>query len=345
MADESTSLVSGSLHSNVLATSSSSLSMLRRRALVGFGLIAIGGGLLPSVVALPLFLSLLTQATIAGVLATSVGFLIRQSGLVSFGQAAYFGLAGYLLALLLAADLASGELALVLGLLLPTVLAFGFGLILIRMIGVTFSMLTLAIAQGFYELFMSWRGLANGEDGMRVPLPDAIFRIPMTYFQDPSTMFVICWAILVTVVFALWFLTSGHFGALSMAIRENEERVRFLGYPTVFPRVLVYTISAFIAALAGCLFALYNGFVTPQILYWALSGEAIMMAIVGGTRFVWGPALGAMFFFFLKAGVGDLTVHWPAMMGTLLIFVVLVAPGGLSGGLVSIRRVFRGSHG
>ena len=113
--------------------------------------------------------------------------------------------------------------------------------------------------------------------------------------------------------------------------RENEERARFIGFETIVPRAIVYAISAAIAALAGVLFTLYNGFVTPNVLYWSLSGEALVMAVIGGTRAVWGPALGAVIFFLFKDAAGDLTEHWPAIIGGTLIVVTVLLPRGVSG--------------
>lgn len=306
-------------------------------------MLAVAGAFAPSVIQSTLVFTLLTQAAVSAILATSVGFLIRQNGLVSFGHAAFYGLAGYLIALAMRGHFVSAEMAIGLAVIVPTLLAFGLGLIFIRMVGVAFSMLTLTVAQGFYELFMRWRGLANGEDGLRVDFPAYIFGIHTTMFQDAGTMFVTCWLVLVLVVFGFYTLSRSQFGTLTLAVRENEERVRFIGYDTIYPRAIVYAISAFIASLAGVLFTLYNGFVTPDILNWSLSGEVMIMAIIGGTRSVWGPAVGAVFFFFLKSSIGDVTDHWPAFLGVLLIVVVLVMPRGLSG-LVTLVKVKSGGN-
>lgn len=302
-----------------------------------FVALAVAGAVVPMLLDSPLLLTLLTQAVISAVLATSVGFLVRQNGLVSFGHAAFFGLAGYLMALSMAHQVVSIELSMVAAIVLPALLAFVLGLLFLRLVGVAFSMLTLAVAQAFHELFLHWRELANGEDGMRVQVPGTIFGLDAAVFQNPQSMFIVCWVALMGVLVTLWILTRSHFGTLTLAIRENEERVRFIGYATNMPRALVYALSAAIGALSGVLFALYNGFVTPEVLHWGLSGEVLVMAIIGGTRQVWGPALGAAVFFFLKGSLGDVTEHWPAIMGSLLILVVVLMPGGLS----SIVRIVK----
>jgi branched-chain amino acid transport system permease protein len=199
-------------------------------------------------------------------------------------------------------------------------------------------MITLAVAQSLHELMLRWRELANGDDGMPVRLPSTLFGFDVELFQSPSTMFVVCWSALVLVVLGLAVLSRSHFGVLTVAIRENEERARYIGYQTLVPRAIVFAVSGAIGGLAGVLFALYNAFVTPGVLHWSLSGEALIMAVIGGTTSVWGPALGAMIFFVVKDAVGDLTEHWPAIIGATLIVVTVMLPHGVSGLVARIAR-------
>src|SRR3546814_19638963 len=110
---------------------------------------------------------------------------------------------------------------------------------------------------------------------------DLVFGLPLSIFQRPDSMFMISWAVLIIVVVCLWFLSLSHFGTLTLAIKNNEERVRFLGYETLLPRAIIIAFSAFIAAIGGALFALYKGFVTPMALHWSLSGEALVIALIG----------------------------------------------------------------
>lgn len=295
-------------------------------------------GLLPSLINAPLLFTLLTQAVIASMMAVGVGFLIRQNGQVSFGHALYFGMGAYLFALLTKSGTVPVEGALVLAIAVPAVFGFLLGLVIVRIEGVAFGMLSLAVAQGFYELVVRWRELANGDDGMSVPLPPRLLGLPLAVFQEPGSMFLVCWLLLLLVIFVLWLVARSHFGTLTVAIRENEERARFIGYTTTLPRALVVAISAAVAALGGVLFALYNSFVSPDILHWSLSGSALVMAIIGGTRLVWGPALGAAIFFFFKDAAGDLTEHWPAVIGVTLIIVTVLLPKGISGAALHLYK-------
>lgn len=306
--------------------------------------IAVFGFLIPRLGVSPLVLSLLTQATISAILATAVGFLVRQCGFVSFGHAAFYGGAAYLLALLTAHTSLPAELVILASPLIILFAGFGLAFIMLRTAGVAYSMLSLAAAQACFELMMRWRQIANGEDGIAIRLPSEIFGLPLSIFQRPDSMFLIVWGSLVIVVLALWVLTRSHLGTLTLAIKNNEERARFIGYGTVLPQAIVIALSAFIAAIAGLFFGLYNGFVTPTSLHWSLSGEALIIAIIGGTRAVWGPALGALLFFFLRDIAGNYTTHWQAVVGLTLILVTVTLPAGVSGALVAGWNKIRGGH-
>lgn len=287
-------------------------------------------------------LSLVTSASMTAILATAVGFLVRQAGLSSFGHAAFYGGAAYLVVLLSVYSGLSGEAIVLLAPVILTIAAFLLSFILLRTQGVAFSMLSLAVAQALYELMMRWRDLANGEDGLRMRLPREIFGLKLSFFQRADTMFLVSWSALILIVVALVMLSRSHFGTLTVAIKNNEERARFIGYRTLLPRAIIIAISAFIAAVGGTLFALYNGYVTPGLLHWSLSGEALIIAIIGGTRSVWGPALGAFLFIVLRDLAGNYTTHWQFIVGLVLIAVVLLLPRGLSGALTSLARRVRG---
>lgn len=289
-----------------------------------------------------LILSLMVIALINALLATGIGWLIRQNGLVSFGHAAFFGMGAYLVALNDKFGWMPAELMIVLAILASAIFAFVIGLLIVRLPVITFAMITLAVAQALHELMMRWRAFAGGDDGLSIRFPDTLFGVDIRLFQDPREMFVVCWVVLILVLFILALMARSHFGTLTMAIRDNEERARYIGYPTLWPRASIFAMSAAIAALAGVLFALYNGFVSPDVLHWTLSGEALIMAIIGGSGLVWGAALGAVVFFVIKDTGGNYTEHWPALIGIVLIVVTVTIPRGLS---ELIRRATRGRIG
>ena len=309
--------------------------------ILAFGAAALAMGFaLPIIIASTLVLSLLMQAAANAILATSVGFLFRQNGMTSFGQAAWFGLSAYIVAVNSRFGFVGAEAGVVVALLMPALIAFVFGLIIVRLPHLAFSMLTLAIAQAFYEFFAKWREIANGDDGLEIKFPKSIFGVDTIVFQQPRSMVVIVWSTLVLVLLSYVLIARSHFGLLTRAIRENEERARFVGYETLLPRALINALAALIASLAGVLFAFYNGFVTPSILHWSLSGEALIMAFIGGPRAIWGPALGAAIFFVVKDLAGDYTEHWPAIIGGALMVITVLLPNGIAGSLsAALRRV------
>lgn len=299
---------------------------------------------LPAFVSSPLLMTLLTQAVFSAFLATAVGCLIRLNGVVSFGHAAFFGMAGYTIALSLKNQWMPAEWAILLALVLPTLLAFLLGLVIVKIPGVAFSMLTLAVGQAFHEFATKARHATGGDDGLAISLPPRLFGFESAALQRPHTAFLVGWVALVLVLAGLYLLARSRSGRLMEAIRENEERARFIGFETVALRAIALAISAFIAAMGGVLFALYNAFVSPDMLHWTLSGTSLIMAIIGGPTLLWGPALGAVVIFLFKDVAGSLTEHWQALIGLTLIVITVTVPTGL-GGVLQRSLTFLASKG
>jgi branched-chain amino acid transport system permease protein len=288
--------------------------------------------------------ALLAQALIVSFLALGVGVLIRLSGLVTFGHAAPFGLGAYGAAWALgpAAPLAPeiGLLAVVVGI---GGLFWLIGLVVGRLEGIAFGMLTLALGQAVFVAAGKFRHLTGGSDGLIVDLPRRLFGARTDALQTPAGMLAIAAAILALVLFALRSFERTRAGRLAVAIRENEERVRFLGYRTRALKALVFALSAAIPALGGVLFTLHQGFVSPEVLTWGFSGHALIMAILGGTVALWGPIAGALAFFVLREELGGITTHWLAILGTTLIVVTVVWPSGLAGAARALAQRLAGA--
>lgn len=286
-------------------------------------------------------LSLLTQATIFSVFALGVGLLLRQNGMISFGHALFYGASGYLVAIALQTRIASAEVAIVGAIVLLTAIAFLMGLVMVRVPGVAFGMLTLAVGQMAYLTANRARGFTGGADGMNIEWPSTLFGLSINVLGRPGPMLLVCWTTLVLVTAGLAWLLRGRFGAVTEAVRDNEERARFINIRTLAPRAAVYALSAGITSIAGVLAALNTSFVSPEALHWSLSGVALMMVVVGGTKVLWGPALGAAVYFLAKDVLGDHAQHWMAIFGTALIVVIVFAPQGLSGILVRLLSARR----
>ena len=318
-----------------------------RRSVVAILMLAVvalaAGAALPTVVSSKIMLSLLAQAIFDALLATSVGFLVLQNGRVSFGQAAFFGLGGYIFGVVVARKLLTPELAFLVALVVPSLVAFLLGLVIARITGVAHAMLTLAVGQAFYEVVFRWRELAKGDDGMSFDLPGRLFGFSARSLQDPAVMVVIAWTVLVLALLGIALFSRSQVGQITAAIRDNEERARFIGYSTTIPRALVYAIAALLAAIAGVMQAIYNGYIAPQMFHWSLSGAALIMAVVGGAKTIIGPAIGAIVFFYLKDFAGKVAEYWPAIVGGVLVLATLTMPKGIMGVVQGFTSRWRSS--
>jgi branched-chain amino acid transport system permease protein len=252
---------------------------------------------------------------------------------VSFGHALFFGVSGYSMGIILELGLMPAELAIVLTLLGVAIVAFVVGLVIVRVPGVAFSMLTLALGQMAFLTASRARGLTGGADGMNINWPHSLFGLSQSQLHQPAVLFMVCWTVLVLVTLALALLLRSRFGGVTEAVRDNEERARFIGVRTLLPRAAIYALSALVTSLGGVLSALNTGFVSPESLHWSVSGVALMMVVVGGYKALWGPALGAIVYFLFKDVLGDYANHWMAIFGVALITVIVFSPTGIAGAL------------
>jgi branched-chain amino acid transport system permease protein len=273
-------------------------------------------------------LQLAVQAAVMGVLALSIGWMLRQTGQLSFGHAAFYGIAGY----------ATAYAGMHWQFSLPVVLLFGLGagtaaallvaLVTVRIPGIAFAMLTLAIGMLAWVAGGQLREVTRGVNGLSVTLQGNLLGQPVGMYIDPVRSWPLVWGTLMMVVAMLWAVSRTSFGRRLAAIRENEERVRFSGYGTYLPRVAAFTISGLVASLAGTLNLLSTSFISLDTLYWTTSGFALIAAVLGGTRSVLGPPVGAVVFVLLQNYLTAVGEHYQAVLGAALVLVVLLAPGG-----------------
>jgi branched-chain amino acid transport system permease protein len=282
-------------------------------------------------------LGMFAQAVIYAIFALGVGVLLRQNGLVSFGHALYFGAAGYGMGVILALDLVPAELAIPLVLLAIGVLGFLIGLVIVRVPGIAFGMLTLAIGQMAYLLAARARGITGGADGMGINWPATLFGVPQSVLLKPVNLFLIAWVLMVLVTFVLLCILKTRFGSITEAIRDNEERARFIGITTTVPRAAVYAMSAVVTGVAGLLSSLNTGFVSPESLHWSVSAITLLMVVVGGFKRPVGPIVGAVIYFLFKDLLGEYATHSMAIFGAALILVIVFAPDGITG---AVERLF-----
>jgi branched-chain amino acid transport system permease protein len=265
--------------------------------------------------------------------AMSFNILLGFTGVMSFGHAAYFGLGAYGAGLCLKYVAASTPLAMLAGTLLGGIAGTLFGLLLVRRRGVYFAMVTIAFGQVCFYVAYKWDSFTGGYDGLRgfsrVPLDFGLFKLDITNNETIFYFFVLfVFGIAATLQ---GFLLRSPFGRTLLAIRENERRARFLGIPVERHIWLSFSISCFFTALAGSLYALLNNFADPLGLNYIMSGNIVMITVMGGMRVFWGPLVGAVLFVMLQDYVSSMTTNWMFFVGVAFVSVVLFFPRGLLG--------------
>jgi len=299
-------------------------------------LIAVWLVLLTAPLWLPLlggYTALAARVLVLALAAIGFNLLLGFTGVMSFGHAAYFGLGAYGAGLSLKFLAASTPLAMLLGTLLGGVAGTLFGLLIVRRRGVYFAMVTIAFGQICYYIAYSWNDLTGGFDGLRgfqrAPIHLGPWLVDIT--DGGNVFYYFLLAVFAVAVAAMGLLLRSPFGRTLIAIRENERRARFLGIPVERHIWLSFSISCFFTALAGTLYALLNNFADPLGLHYSLSGEIVIMTVMGGMRIFWGPLLGAAVFVVLQDYISSMTVNWMSFIGLLFVLVVLFFPRGLLG--------------
>lgn len=279
------------------------------------------------------YTALAGRVLVLGLAAMSFNLLLGFTGVMSFGHAAYFGLGAYGAGLTLKYLSASTPLAMLAGVALGGILGTLFGLLIAQRRGVYFAMVTVAFGQIAFYVAYSWDALTGGYDGLRgfsrAPLNLGFTTIDITNNSTYFYYFLLIVFGLATGLQAL--LLASPFGRTLLAIRENERRARFLGIPIERHIWLSFSISCAFTALAGALYALLNNFADPMGLHYSLSGEIVIMTVMGGMRSFWGPLVGAALFVLLQDYISSMTVNWMSFVGLIFVLVVLFFPRGLLG--------------
>ena len=312
-----------------------------RRAVVALAWLV----LLGVVLAAPQFASAYYTELIAKILAfaifaMSLDLLIGFTGLVSFGHAAFFGIAAYALVLLMPrAGSISLWVALPASVLAAAAAAFVIGIFVLRTRGVYFIMVTLAFAQMVYSLFHDTR-IGGGSDGVFLKSrPDAsLFGITPFDLGNGVHAYYFVVAMLVATLVLLKRVLRSPFGRALAGICSNEHRMRSLGYPTYLYKLGAFTLAGALAGLAGFCYAVLFAFVNPELLSWHRSGDAILMVILGGMGSLAGAIAGAATFVAMQEFFSQLTKHWLLLMGAVIALTVVCLPGGLAAVPGRIRR-------
>jgi branched-chain amino acid transport system permease protein len=281
-----------------------------------------------------------TRMLIMAIFALSLNLLVGQTGLVSLGHAAFFGIAGYCLALVSPQyQPANFWLSLPLAMLAAGAFALVIGALVLRTGGVYFIMATLAFSQMLYFLLHD-TAIAGGSDGMYIYVrPDAtLFGWKPLDLEKFGDFYFVVLALFLAVLGLIGVLRASLFGRVIDGIRVNEQRMRSLGFATFRYKLACFVIAGMLAGTAGYLSAAQFGVVNPDMLGWHLSGAVLMMVILGGMGTLAGPVAGAAAVLLLELGLqslpeaGSLQLgkHWQLPMGIVIVLVALYLPDGIA---------------
>lgn len=274
-----------------------------------------------------------TQILVFGIVAISLDLIVGYGGMVSFGHAAFFGVGGYAAGILGFYGIHAGLVTIPAAIACSALVALVIGGLSLRTSGVYFIMITLAFAQMLYYLATALV-VYGGNDGLKMTRNDLLglpLRSPAVYFYFVFTIFLV-------IFYCSHRLVRSRFGRVLRGIKDNETRVQSLGYNTYRYQLAAFVIAGGIAGLAGMLDANLNEYVSPDLLAWVMSGDLLIMLILGGVGTLVGPVLGAGLFLFLQEVLSAYTRHWMLVLGPLLLLVVIFSSGGVYGALAPRRR-------
>jgi branched-chain amino acid transport system permease protein len=298
--------------------------------LVTFAVVA-GLALLPPVASMlgeGFYVDVFTRIMIFAIAALSLDLILGYGGMVSFGHAAYLGIGAYAVGVLAFYGVHNGFIQFGIAILASAVMALFIGFVSLRTSGIYFIMITLAFAQMIYFLSISLNTY-GGDNGLNIDRPS-----DFVHGLDLSNANTLYYAVLVVLMSFLALgrrLVNSRFGMVIRGAKSNERRMAAIGFPTLRYKLTAFVISGAMCGVAGALLANQDLFVSPSIMQWTRSGEILMMVILGGMGTLVGPILGAIAFLALETGLSNLTGHWQAIMGPILVLVVLFARAGIFG--------------
>jgi branched-chain amino acid transport system permease protein len=302
-------------------------------------LLIVVAALMPLVARTSYDLQLLNEILIVGLLAMSLNLLLGYTGLISLGHAAFFGLGAYACALVTKEVYASVMLGLAASAGVSAVAAAFIGALCIRLSGFYFAMITLGFAQALFTVAYYWRSVTGGDDGMiGIPRPSiGVPGVALYPITEVEHFYYFTLAVLVVLLVIMYRIVKSPFGVVLQAIRENAERVQFLGLNVAYYKLGAFVLAGTFGGIAGGLFALFQGFISPELLYWSKSGEIVLMTVLGGMYSFFGPLVGTALLIYVRDVVLNYTDYWKIVVGAILVVSVLFMPAGIVGSMQFLR--------
>jgi branched-chain amino acid transport system permease protein len=284
--------------------------------------------ILAAVVLLPVFVrhAIATEIWIFAIFGLGLNLLLGYTGLLSFGQATFFGAAGYVAGYLLKHYGVGVPAVLGIGIAVGALTAAVVGYLCVQRSGLYFIMLTFALNQMFYFTAYQWTSVTGGEDGMPgVPRPDVLgldIHGPLAYYGLVAALFLL----------SLWVMkriVESPLGKILQSIRENELRAEALGYDVARMKLAAFVIGGAFSGLAGVLYAMLFGIVPLEAIGFVFSGNVVFATLIGGSGSLYGPVIGSFVFIWLSESVSAMWARWPLLLGVAFVIVVLFFRGGV----------------
>ncbi len=286
------------------------------------------------------YVSFASRILIYAVAATTLNLILGYGGMVSFGHAAFFGAGAYCVGIAMVHGVTSAWITWPLAMIVSALLAWVIGAICLRTRGVYFIMITLAFAQMMYYIVLGLKAY-GGEEGINLPSRSVVgFGVDL---KNDVTFYYVCLGVLVVALYLCQRLVKARFGNVIQAIRENETRMATIGFPTFKYKLVCFVIAGGVCGLAGALIANQTKFVNPNLLHWPVSGELMIMVILGGLAYLYGGVIGAFVLLFLDELISPYTIFSKLYVGLVLLVIVLFAPQGIAGLIDKWRGALRGN--
>ena len=273
------------------------------------------------------YITLVTRMMIYGIAATSLNLLVGYTGLVSLGHALFLGVGAYAVGITSFHGLDNGWLQLLLAVVGSAIVGALTGLVVLRTHGMAFIMITLAFAQMFFYLGVSLKEY-GGDDGMSLA---GRSRLAPFNLDSNIQLYYLVFGLLLAALYLSWRLVQSRFGYVLRGIKSNERRMKALGFATRRYKLAIYVIAGMVAGIAGFLLANLSNYVSPSSSAWTVSGELVVMVILGGLGTVFGGAVGALALLSIEELLSSFTEHWMAILGLLIVAIVLIAKRGIWG--------------
>lgn len=285
--------------------------------------------------------SLATEFIVFALFAASFNILLGFTGLLSFGHAAFFGIGALGCGLTMSHWAANPVTALTMGILAALTAALIIGFLCLKSHGIAFAFLTLAFAELIYFIAYQWSSFTGGEDGLAIPRKAfQLLGITLNFKQALVRYYFILLVVLVC-FFLISRILNSPFGRVLASMRENEERTAFLGFNVRIYKLISFILSGIFAGVAGGLYTIHLAFVPMENMHWSTSGEVVVMTLLGGMGYFFGPVIGTAVFIGLRELISGFFERWQLVVGIVFVLIVIFLPEGLSAIPEKIKKTLK----